>query len=81
MSGTAFLALSSLAERRRQRQYRPKGPAPGNPPFGDERSLRFVGGLAKGTETIVVYVLLFVLPQHAVVIVWGFTAAVAATAA
>jgi phosphatidylglycerophosphate synthase len=81
VSGTAFLALSSLGERRRQRQDRPKGPAPRNPPFGDERSLRFVGGLAEGTETIVIYVLLFVLPQHAVVIVWGFTAAVAVTAA
>ena len=81
VSGTAFLALSSLAERRWQRQYRPGGPSPRNPPFGDERSLRFVGGLAEGTETIVVYVLLFLLPQHAVVIVWGFTAAVAVTAA
>jgi phosphatidylglycerophosphate synthase len=68
ISGTAFLALSSLAERRRK-------------PLGDDRSLRFVGGLAEGTETIAVYVLLFLLPQHATVIVWGFTAAVAITAA
>lgn len=68
ISGTAFLALSSLAERRRQR-------------LGDNRSLRFVGGLAEGTETIAVYVLLFLLPQHATVIVWAFTAAVAVTAA
>src|SRR5215472_9602936 len=68
ISGTAFLALSSLAERRRQR-------------LGDERSLRFVGGLAEGTETIAVYLLLFLLPQHAVVIVWAFTAAVGVTAA
>ncbi len=68
ISGTAFLALSSLAERRRQR-------------LGDDRSLRFVGGVAEGTETIAVYILLFVLPQHATVIVWGFTAAVAITAA
>jgi phosphatidylglycerophosphate synthase len=67
ISGTAFLALSSLAERRSQR-------------LGDNRSLRFVGGLAEGTETIAVYVLLFVLPQHAIVIVWGFTGAVAITA-
>jgi phosphatidylglycerophosphate synthase len=67
ISGTAFLALSSLAERRRQR-------------LGDERSLRFAGGLAEGTETIAVYVLLFLLPQHAVGIVWAFTAAVAITA-
>ena len=68
ISGTAFLALSSLAERRRQR-------------LGDDRSLRFVGGLAEGTETIAVYVLLFLLPGHAAVIVWAFTAAVAITAA
>jgi phosphatidylglycerophosphate synthase len=68
ISGTAFLALSSLAERRRQR-------------LGDDRSLRFVGGLAEGTETVIVYVLLFLLPGHATVIVWAFTAAVAITAA
>jgi len=68
ISGTAFLALSSLAERRRQR-------------LGDDRSLRFVGGLAEGTETVIVYVLIFLLPQHATVIVWAFTAAVAITAA
>jgi len=68
ISGTAFLALSSLAERRGQR-------------LGDERSLRFVGGLAEGTETVAVYIVLFLLPQYAVVIVWAFTAAVAITAA
>src|SRR5258708_4189652 len=66
ISGTAFLALSSLAERRRQR-------------LGDERSLRFVGGLAEGTETIAVYILLFLLPQHATAIVWAFPPAVAVT--
>lgn len=68
ISGTAFLALSSLAERRRAR-------------LGDERSLRFVGGLAEGTETIATYILLFLLPGHAVLIVWAFTAVVAVTAA
>jgi phosphatidylglycerophosphate synthase len=68
ISGTAFLALSSLAERRRAR-------------LGDERSLRFVGGLAEGTETIAVYILLFLLPGQAVLIVWVFTAVVAVTAA
>jgi phosphatidylglycerophosphate synthase len=68
ISGTAFLALSSLAERRRQ-------------PLGDDRSLRFVGGLAEGTETIAVYILLFLLPRYATVIVWAFTGAVTITAA
>ncbi len=66
-SGTAFLALSSLLERRRHRH-------------GDERSLRFVGGLAEGTETIVVYVLFTLVPQHAATIAWTFAAVVALTA-
>ena len=68
ISGTAFLALSSLAERRRQR-------------LGDGRSLRFVGGLAEGTETVAVYIVLFLFPRYATMIVWVFTAAVAITAA
>jgi phosphatidylglycerophosphate synthase len=67
ISGTAFLAFSSISERRRQK-------------LGDNRSLQFVGGLAEGTETIVVYILLLALPAHAVVIVWAFTAAVGITA-
>jgi hypothetical protein len=33
--------------------------------------------VSEGTETVAVYVLLFLLPQHAVMIVWAFTAAVA----
>lgn len=68
ISGTAFLALSSLAERHGAR-------------LGDERSLRFVGGLAEGTETIAVYILLFLLPGQAALIAWAFTAVVAVTAA
>ena len=67
ISGTAFLALSSLVERRGGGR-------------GDERSLRFVGGLAEGTETILVYVLFCLLPCHAAVIAWVFTAVVAITA-
>ncbi len=67
VSGTAFLALSSLLERRRQGA-------------GDGRSLRFVGGLAEGTETVVVYVLFTLFPGHAAVIAWTFAAAVAVTA-
>jgi phosphatidylglycerophosphate synthase len=68
VSGTAFLALSSLAERRGQ-------------DLGDERSLQFIGGLAEGTETVIVYALLFLLPADATVIAWAFAAAVAVTAA
>lgn len=66
-SATAFLALSSLLEKRRQQ-------------FGDERSLRFVGGLAEGAETIAVYVLFCLLPAQARVIAWAFAAVVAVTA-
>ena len=68
LSGTAFLALSSLLERR------------GTSLAADGRSLRLVGGLAEGTETIVVYVLLCLLPGRAALIAWLFTAAVAITA-
>jgi phosphatidylglycerophosphate synthase len=66
-SGTAFLAWSSLAERRRLR-------------VGDERSLRFPGGLAEGFETIVAYSLICLLPEHAALIAWVFAAVVAVTA-
>ncbi len=66
-SGTAFLALSSLLERRRQ-------------PFGDDRSMRFVGGFAEGTETVLVYVAFCLFPSHATVIAWAFATAVAVTA-
>ncbi|MDQ2757085.1 MAG: CDP-alcohol phosphatidyltransferase family protein [Actinomycetota bacterium] len=69
VSGTAFLALSSLLERR------------GTTLAADGRSLRFVGGLAEGTETVVVYALLCLLPDRAELIVWLFTLAVALTAA
>lgn len=68
ISGTAFLALSSLIERR-------------GTTGGDGRSLRFIGGLAEGTETVAVYVLFCLLPTHAAAIAWAFTAAVAITAA
>lgn len=67
VNGTAFLAWSSIAERRALAG-------------GDERSLRFVGGLAEGTETIVAYVLFCLLPAHAQTIAWAFAAVVAVTA-
>lgn len=67
VSGTAFLALSSLAERRRVA-------------LGDERSLRFVGGLAEGAETIVAYAAICLVPDHATTIAWAFAALVAITA-
>ena len=49
--------------------------------MGDGRSLRFVGGLAEGTETVIVYVLFCLFPTHAALIAWVFAAAVAVTAA
>lgn len=67
VSGTAFLALSSLVEKR-------------GLSGGDERSLRFVGGLAEGTETVIVYVLFCLFPAHAQLISWVFTVAVVITA-
>ena len=68
VSGAALLALSSLLERRRHRAA------------GDGRSLRFVGGLAEGTETVLVYVAFLLFPRHAETIAWLFAAAVAVTA-
>lgn len=68
VSGTAFLALSSLLERRRQ-------------PFDDGgRSLRFVGGLAEGGETVVAYGLFCLLPRDSATIAWLFAAMVGITA-
>ena len=68
VSGTAFLTLSSLLERRGQR------------PDDGVRSLRFVGGLAEGGETVITYVLFCLLPGHAATIAWVFAAMVAITA-
>lgn len=67
VSGSTFLAISSLLEKQQAAT-------------GDERSLRFVGGLAEGAETIAVYVLFCLLPGHATAIAWAFTAAVGVTA-
>ena len=68
-SGTAFLALSSLLERSGR---------PGE--LADGRSLRFVGGLAEGTETVLAYVAICLLPGHAGTIAWVFAAMVGVTA-
>lgn len=72
-NGGAFLALSSIAERRRQRVA------------DDGRSLQFVGGLAEGTETIVVHSLLalagLLAPTLVAPLAWVFAAAVAVTVA
>ncbi len=68
LNGTAFLAFSSIAERTgRQRD--------------DGRSLSFLGGLAEGTETVVVHSLWLVLPAHAAVIATGWAVVVLLSAA
>lgn len=71
VNGTAFLALSSIAERRGQRVA------------ADGRSLQFVGGLAEGTETITVHALLALLalvaPGAVVPLLWTWAAVVAVT--
>lgn len=66
LSGTAFLLLAPRLEARGAR--------------GDGRSLLFVGGLAEGTETVLAYVALCLLPQHAATIAWVFAAMVLLTA-
>lgn len=66
-NGTAFLAFSSLAERSgRQRE--------------DGRSLSFIGGLAEGTETILVHSLWLLLPGYAGTIALGWAVVVGAGA-
>ncbi len=72
VSGTAFLALSSVLERRGQSAERDD--------LADGRSLLFAGGLAEGTETVVFYALVCLLPQHLETLTWFFAAAVAVTA-
>ena len=67
VNGTAFLAFSSIAERTgRQRE--------------DGRSLSFLGGLAEGTETIVVHSLWLVFPARAsaIAVVWAVVVGVSA---
>ncbi|MEO8852052.1 MAG: CDP-alcohol phosphatidyltransferase family protein [Allobranchiibius sp.] len=67
VNGTAFLAFSSIAERTgRQRD--------------DGRSLSFLGGIAEGTETIVVHSLwLIFAPQAGVIaMVWAVVVGVSA---
>lgn len=57
LNGSAFLAFSSIAERTGRR-------------IDDGRSLSFLGGLAEGTETIVVHSLWCLLPAYAGGIAW-----------
>lgn len=66
LNNVALLSFSSLIEKR--------GVA-----LGDERSLRFTTGLTEGTETIVCYSLVCLMPDYAHTIFWVFTAMVMIT--
>ena len=67
VNGAAFLAFSSIAERTGNQVH-------------DGRSLSFVGGLAGGTETVLVHALWCVLPFWAEQIGWVWSAVVAVSA-
>ncbi len=57
LNGSLFLAFSSIAERTGHR-------------INDGRSLSFLGGLAEGTETVVVHALWCLLPAYAGTVAW-----------
>ncbi len=67
-NGAAFLAFSSIAERRGTQ-------------IDDGRSLSFLGGLAEGTETVIVHSLWCVVPGFAAPIAWVWAAVVGVSAA
>jgi phosphatidylserine synthase len=68
VNGTAFLAFSSIAERAGRR-------------LDDGRSLSFLGGLAEGTETVLVHALWLLFPGVAEQIAWVWAGVVALGAA
>ncbi len=65
LSGSSFLAFSSLATKREV--------------AGDGRSLNFPAGLAEGSETIAAYVIILALPAHTELLIWIWTAIVGIT--
>ena len=67
VNGAAFLAFSSLAERAGRQ-------------IDDGRSLSFLGGLAEGTETVVVHALWLLLPAIAWQVAWVWAAVVGVSA-
>lgn len=66
LSGTALLGGSAILDRRGVAR--------------DERSLRLLGGLAEGAETVVAYSVLLAWPSEAPAIEWAFAALVGVTA-
>lgn len=72
LNGAAFLAFSSAAERVERRGGRAR--------LEDGRTFSFIGGLAEGTETIVVHSLWLLLPGVAPVIAWVWAVVVGVSA-
>ncbi|SNS84838.1 Phosphatidylglycerophosphate synthase [Geodermatophilus pulveris] len=68
VNGAAFLAFSSIAERAGRR-------------LDDGRSLSFLGGLAEGTETVLVHALWLLFPAYAGPVAWAWAALVGVSAA
>jgi phosphatidylglycerophosphate synthase len=62
-TGASFLAFAALAARRGLASSR-HGP----------KSIYYLGGLTEGSETIVLFVLLCLLPGHVAPLAWGFGA-------
>jgi len=67
INGASFLAFSSIAERTGRQ-------------LDDGRSLSFLGGLAEGTETIIVHSLWLLLPAAAAGIAWAWAVVVGISA-
>ena len=67
INGTTFLAFSSIAERTGR-------------PIDDGRSLSFLGGLAEGSETILVHAVWCLVPGAAGVVAWVWAAVVSISA-
>ncbi len=59
LNNVALLSFASLIEKRGLE-------------LGDERSLRFTSGLTEGTETVIAYTAICLLPTHAGTIAWVF---------
>jgi len=68
LNNVVLLSLSALGEKRALA-------------LGDERGLALPTGLAEGTETIAVYVLLCLAPGHAALIAYAFAGVVMLTVA
>ncbi len=68
LNNIAQLSFASLVEKRRLA-------------FGDERSLRLTPGLTEGTETVVAYVVICLIPEHAAIVAWVYTVMVLVTTA